>query len=188
MFDQRLILTSLSFYQQGLLYHWTKYVQKSVSLIIPGRVENWGTSSCTPMTGLCKEETFYNILEPHSCRHRAKREKSPYRDFFHFTGDRKPWWSNQTLLEQDLREHSVTAKETGDVPGGKFQIPSNLNFRQEWYWHLKVALSSVDMVDKVMSLGFMGREDTPVLGRSSSVQQMDRYVASKQRYSKTLQI
>jgi hypothetical protein len=155
-------------------------------LIIPGRVENWGAASCAPATSLCKEETFYDILEPHSCRRRAKREKSPYRDFFHFTGDRKPWWSNQTLLEQDLRDHVIMTLPTADSTGVKFAIPSNLNFRQEWYWHLKVALSSIGMADKVLSLGFMGREDTPPIGRSSSMQQVVRYVALKHRFFKTL--
>jgi hypothetical protein len=138
------------------------------------------------MIELCKEETFYDILEPHSCRRRVNRERSPYRDFFHFTGDRKPWWSNQTLLEQDLRERTATAMETADATGGEFHTPSNLNIRQEWYWYLKIALSSVGMADKVLSLGFMGRENTSPIGRSSSMHQMVRYVALKQRYFKTL--
>lgn len=101
---------------------------------------------------------------------------SPYRDIFHFTGDRKPWWSNQTRLDEEMREHE---KPTTGIGNTTARSSSKLNFRQEWYWHLKAALSDIGMSDQVLSLNFMGREETPPVGRSSSMEQMKKYVSAK---------
>jgi lipopolysaccharide biosynthesis glycosyltransferase len=116
---------------------------------------------------VCLEETLHGVLEPLSCRRRAKREMAPYQDIFHFTGDRKPWWSNQTKLEQDLQQYEVNPH-------------SKLNFRQLWYLHLKTALTEIDMADQVLSQNFLGREETPPVGRSSSMEQMKKYIGAKQ--------
>ncbi|KAG7354537.1 hypothetical protein IV203_003893 [Nitzschia inconspicua] len=168
-----------AFADQGLLYHWTKYVQRSVSLITPGVVENWGTSSCPTSKVVCKETTLREILEPYSCRRRVKREMSPYRDIFHFTGDRKPWWSNQTKLEEDLQRYHLPLSATNNTRSSNVQVPHGLNFRQEWYWHLNVALSEIGLCDQVLSLNVMGREESPPVGRSSSMEQMKKYIEAK---------
>ena len=70
-----------SFADQGLLYYWTKYYKRSVSLITYNKVVNWGdatqsTSLCnvtasipiiTTQTGkLCQENVLYGILEQYS--------------------------------------------------------------------------------------------------------------------------
>jgi hypothetical protein len=78
------------FADQGLLYHWTKYAKKSVSLIIGGEVENWTGRNGTAYL----EETMKGILNNYTCVPSATRarvkspgvERSPYRDFRHFTG------------------------------------------------------------------------------------------------------
>ena len=125
-----------------------------MSLITPGVTENWGTTHCPSASEVCKEEILEGMLEPYSCRRRRVREMSPYRDFYHFTGDRKPWWSNQTLLEQDLLPYPIDLN-ISEVNFGKAKAPSKLNFRQEWYWHLKVALTEIGMAEQVLSLGFI---------------------------------
>jgi hypothetical protein len=171
-----------AFADQGLLYYWTKYVQRSVSLITPGKIENWGTSSCAS-TVLCREEILEGVLETHSCR-RVKREAAPYRDFFHFSGDRKPWWSNQTQLEQDLQQILTVHSGKVEAEAATYQ---KFNFRQKWYFHLKQALMEIDMVEEVLSLGFIGREEIPPVGRSSSLGQMYRYIVAKERVERETQ-
>jgi hypothetical protein len=78
------------FADQGLLYHWTKYAKKSVSLIIGGEVENWTSRNGSAYL----EETMKGIQTKYTCVPSATRarvkspgvESSPYRDFRHFTG------------------------------------------------------------------------------------------------------
>jgi hypothetical protein len=73
------------FTDQGLLYHWTKYVKRSVSLIIGNEVENWTTKNGVAYL----EGTTKGILNNYTCAP-AKNSRyvnsSPYLDFKHFTG------------------------------------------------------------------------------------------------------
>lgn len=75
-----------SFADQGLLYHWTKYVKQSVSLIIRDEVENWGSRD-----GNAHLETVLqqDALTNYTCAASVSAvtgQPSPYRDFVHFTG------------------------------------------------------------------------------------------------------
>jgi hypothetical protein len=70
------------FADQGLLYHWTKYVKQSVSLIIGKEIENW-----TSKNGVAYlEGTMQGILNNYTCITKRGGPSSPYRDFKHFTG------------------------------------------------------------------------------------------------------
>ncbi len=73
------------FADQGLLYHWTKYVKQSVSLIIHDEVENWGNRDGE----VYLETTIKGALTNYSCTSSVQIgswRPSPYRDFVHFTG------------------------------------------------------------------------------------------------------
>jgi hypothetical protein len=74
------------FADQGLLYHWTKYVKQSVSLIISDEVENWTSRNGTAHL----ERTMTGILNNYTCRPPLRGNRfspaAPYRDFRHFTG------------------------------------------------------------------------------------------------------
>ena len=74
------------FADQGLLYHWTKYVKQSVSLIIGKQVENWGSRNGTAYL----EGTQKEVLSKFTCipplRGGRYMAPSPYQDFRHFTG------------------------------------------------------------------------------------------------------
>ena len=75
------------FADQGLLYHWTKYVKQSVSLIIGNQIENWGSRNGTVVL----EGTMKGLLNNSTCdpmheRGNYLKHISPYRDFRHFTG------------------------------------------------------------------------------------------------------
>jgi hypothetical protein len=73
------------FTDQGLIYHWTKYVKQSVSIINKNQVENW-----RPKNGVAYlARTMKGILDKYTCAP-AKNSRyvnaSPYLDFVHFTG------------------------------------------------------------------------------------------------------
>jgi hypothetical protein len=73
---------------QGLLYYWTKYVKRSVSILVTSAVEQWTTD---PNTGrLLQERIDKGTIHPYSCSPGPKRRAAPYRDFVHLTGKKKP--------------------------------------------------------------------------------------------------
>ena len=103
------------FADQGLLYFWTKYYKKEVSLIIGNEVENW-----TGNTSRTLEESLF----PHGCVPREHTKRNcyadsgwkrmvPYRDFRHFTGRAKPWTASGSInMTNTLRFDDVqTAQE-----------------------------------------------------------------------------
>lgn len=89
---------SAAFCDQGLMYHWTKYVKKSVSIFIGNEVENWSSSDNTEDPIL--EATLFDALKGHECSSRMLFQfdmfaKPPFDlegQFAHFDGkDSKPW-------------------------------------------------------------------------------------------------
>ena len=71
---------------QGLLYYWTKYCKKDVSLIIKHQIEHWGRN---PETGApLLEATFANNLSHYAgpASWSASMIMSPYRDYRHYSG------------------------------------------------------------------------------------------------------
>jgi hypothetical protein len=171
-----------SFADQGLLYYWTKYYKRSVSLITYGKVVNWGdatqsTSSCnttstpivTTQTGkVCQENVLHDVLERYSSSCQGRRRQnftSPYDDIHHFTGRTKPW-----LVKRGLLEEAIASSEYDE-----------LRVREHWYYHLKRALIEIGMEDEILSLGFIGPQNMfkqPV-GLASAPRQVERYVAKK---------
>jgi hypothetical protein len=121
-----------AFADQGLLYHYTKYVRKSVTIVLADQVQNWGTT--TNDTGSVIEgngsvhtnvsgagvrllETlkfpFQNYSQPSSILYQkcgrwtsGKGCPSPYSDYFHFTGKGKPWFNGPP---SDLSNKTKTA-------------------------------------------------------------------------------
>jgi hypothetical protein len=68
---------------QGLLFYWTKYVKKRVSLVRQNVIENWDVDE----TGTLRiESTSRGLLDKHSPCHKGGTRPCPYTDFIHFTG------------------------------------------------------------------------------------------------------
>jgi hypothetical protein len=87
------------FADQGLIYYWAKYHQKSTSVIIGSEVESWGTDE----SGMLQLESTSTggALDTFSCVPRSgvyRRMPSPYRDYRHFSGKSKPWDMEYTRL------------------------------------------------------------------------------------------
>jgi hypothetical protein len=71
-----------AFADQGLLYYWTKYIKKSVSIVVKNQVDNWGVNENGT---LVLENTLIHEITNQSCHHHG-RALVPYVDFKHFTG------------------------------------------------------------------------------------------------------
>jgi lipopolysaccharide biosynthesis glycosyltransferase len=82
---------------QGLLYHWVKYVKKNVSIINQDKVETWGTINNTKDGEVQMISMHRNIFHDGCSSSMPKykfhwgRNVYPEKDFVHFTGDEKPW-------------------------------------------------------------------------------------------------
>jgi hypothetical protein len=84
------------FADQGLLYQWVKYEEKSVSVVFLDGIQNWGINSST---GELVLEAFIPLSTLNAFSNRVNRQclknhhpcQSPYNEFVHFTGTSKPW-------------------------------------------------------------------------------------------------
>ncbi|GAX26680.1 hypothetical protein FisN_2Hh377 [Fistulifera solaris] len=90
---------------QGFLYHWVKYEQKNVTIVVGATVQNWG---CCDEHGQVQLESTFPLrdFDLHSTNHTVSWQRKPpptcwsvprkeclpiYGDFIHFGGKRKPW-------------------------------------------------------------------------------------------------
>jgi len=123
-----------AFADQGLLYHWVKYVKKKVSIVIKNRVENWDTN----VMGNGEKGSLYmeiskdDVLVEHSCSTKDPFRRGymlaypPYRDYHHFTGWGKPWRGNDTephklwfhTLQKVIGKYNLSI-DIGDMRIGK---------------------------------------------------------------------
>jgi hypothetical protein len=87
------------FADQGLLYQWVRYEEKSVSIVFRDGIQNWGVQNAT--TGELVLETFHGLDVLDTFSTRTKREcwtiqlqapcQAPFTDYVHFAGHLKPW-------------------------------------------------------------------------------------------------
>jgi hypothetical protein len=86
-----------AFADQGLLYHWVKYEQKSVSIIFKKTIQNWGVGANGDVTlqqtiGIAtiaptitvNRTCWTGFMSQNPC-------VPPHSDYVHFTGGKKPW-------------------------------------------------------------------------------------------------
>jgi hypothetical protein len=93
---------------QGMLFHWTRYVKKNVTMVKDGQLKKWrdvnGTvkmvdmisrfdKRCPSSVGKNNNNGFYNLMQS---------------DFKHFTGKSKPWkifnWSSSVVDEKSIHQ------------------------------------------------------------------------------------
>jgi len=93
---------------QGLLYHWVKYEEKSVS-ISSGNVENWQATTdgqVELVQNVKKPFQSVNKTRPVPCFYRSCGNP-PRSDFIHFVSDGKPWVKGlPTDLQPETRHKS----------------------------------------------------------------------------------
>jgi hypothetical protein len=93
---------------QGMLYHWTRYIKKNVTMVKDGQLKRWievnGTvklveenshfeKRCPSFLRKDNNHDYYNLLQS---------------DFKHFTGKKKPWkvfnWSSSVVNENSIHQ------------------------------------------------------------------------------------
>ena len=86
---------------QGLLYHWVKYVERSVSIVSGVEVDNYAPKNGRERVRL--QETLIEPFRDYTCLPTKYEDTfgelptyqaqgmAPYRDFIHFLGGNKPW-------------------------------------------------------------------------------------------------
>ncbi len=144
----------------GLLYHWTKYVKRSVSIIVGSQVEQWGVD---PTDGrLVLERIDHGSLSDHSCGRDPHEEitryptgavgAAPYQDLRHWMGkpdDGRRVWHHPSPQMLDL---AVESK-------GETSF-SNFTFQEQWYWLFRDALRETGMLGQV-SMDFISANAAP---------------------------
>eukprot|EP00934_Nitzschia_sp_Nitz4_P006470 Nitzschia sp. Nitz4//scaffold7_size249615//178403//179910//NITZ4_001194-RA/size249615-augustus-gene-0.37-mRNA-1//-1//CDS//3329558493//6460//frame0 len=157
------------FADQGLLYHWTKYVKMSVSLMIGDDIENWSSRNGT----IFLENVYHGgPLSNYSCSAARTNGPSPYVHFHHFTGSSKPWEPlqysryiehlNNDTTKSDLRPH---------LPTGSILL--------QWY-------ETLDLIEerygrKVFNFSHVldPKSEGPPVGRFSAFGQMFQHLEAK---------
>lgn len=78
-----------AFSDQGLLWHWTKYVKQEVSVIYKERVENWSKRGKITALEQTLSRPFKGLAKPLVYQFSACRKFMC--DYLHFSGSQKPW-------------------------------------------------------------------------------------------------
>ena len=87
---------------EGLLYNWVKYEKKAVSIVMQDTIQSWGVGQDGKLVlestvNLPDEHVFHNDRSvPYTCWNGTVAQKPcipPHSDYFHFSGDTKPWLS-----------------------------------------------------------------------------------------------
>jgi len=156
---------------QGLLYYWTKYVKKSVSIICRDDVQHWepdywdvdsnGTLFLR-QTEVDVPKIVNKALKPYGCPKKSLL-LAPYKDFFHLSGAGKPWYRTRQHLENP---------DCNDDPQCEMQA--------NWYSVLKDALLSIEIVDR-FSWDFLGTRKRAPVGHAPTYEQIANYIREKKK-------
>jgi hypothetical protein len=145
---------------QGLLYFWTKYAKRQVSIVIGSEVEHWGPA---PTEGGVRLEGTLSNLSHYACLPPGKEKRGsygffqkgfrgrdvPYVDFAHFTGSSKPWESPPPSSTASSLEHVQNAHEL-------------------WFYVLRKLKRELGIQDDIEHLS----TKPPPMGRFSSIKTM----------------
>ena len=156
---------------QGLLYYWTKYVKKSVSIITRDDVEQWDSDDWdTDANGTLVLRQKQNAEDevPTIAKKALKSYGCPvtwflpvpYNDFFHMTGRAKPWYHTREHLEDP--DCTNIHKRQCDI-------------QAKWFSLLKEALVSIEILDRV-SWNFLGTKKRGHVGHSPTSEVRERVV------------
>jgi hypothetical protein len=137
--------TEWSFYganaDQGLLYHWVKYVKKDVSLGVKTRVDRWKEKD--GRVQLVERVEDWDVMDcpninltPNISRPGHRGYKPIYRDHVHFTGRFKPW--RRKIIFPDGKVNEIKRKPLGESQD--YVELWNLALKEGW---LKYKLPSI---------------------------------------------
>lgn len=149
-----------AFSDQGLLYYYTKYLQKSVSIIHFENVENWAADSSGVVHKEASfEKPFLNYSQP--VLHDSGACRKFMCDFVHFSGTAKPWMS-KSGPQKSLTEET------------KLASANNL-----WWWTLIDVNAEFSMGLNFTHWVTPGR---PPLGLYATYRDMDARITARQEH------
>jgi hypothetical protein len=137
---------------QGLLWHWVKYVKQHVSVFLGNTLSSFGPHVVNGKRQVHLLDVRDDALRDYVCfgqhmNHRAyKYSGAPTHDMHHFTGNRKPWIvDNETWLP-------ITANMSDDEQERVLAAAESHNARKFWLirlaraklkWNLDIAVLKV---------------------------------------------
>lgn len=144
-----------SFGDQGLLYHWVKYVKKSASLFIGNEVENWSSAVRGSKKIPVLESTLVDALKGFECSARrlfpvVDHAQPPYDlegQVWHFDGvSHRPWnlKNSKKVLSVDKKQNRPYHMWFQLLRHVKKRLRSTLNVEKDLQYHPKVEVSSVE--------------------------------------------
>lgn len=137
---------------QGLLWHWVKYVKQRVSVFLGNTMSNWGPHVVDGKRRVHLLHVSENALKDYICfdqhmNHRAyEYHGAPTHDMHHFTGDRKPW------VVDDEEWLPITADMSDDEQERVLAAAESHNARKFWLirlaraklkWNLEIVVLKV---------------------------------------------
>jgi hypothetical protein len=166
------------FADQGLLYYWTKYIKKDVSIIIGDEVEHW-TSGQKDDEVILERIDRNNPLHPYSCMKKTNNRMppAPYRDFHHFTGNSKPWEFSD--LSQPISE-SAWRPHNSSIPSGK-RLASRINMWRATLLKVQqdTSFNFTVLQPKGTDANNQATSSNPPVGRFSTYQAMISHIKAK---------
>lgn len=122
-FQKRIRGYSWDFYagwsDQGLLYHYVKYMQQSVSIVLGKEVQNWVPDT----NGTRLDQVLFDPFRSFTCRKKGTASKEnyllhpaygenlayipPFGDFQHFYGGFKPWLGDLAIVSNITKDSTA---------------------------------------------------------------------------------
>ncbi|OEU23366.1 hypothetical protein FRACYDRAFT_233539 [Fragilariopsis cylindrus CCMP1102] len=163
---------------QGLLYHYVKYIKGNESSIIINDIveqydyyDDYYDSNTNEEGGNCNKiiKKYEYDLED-VFRSKKSRKNSPYSDFIHFTANEKPWYRNRIHLEDSTNKaycgmnlyktNETTTMLTKNQRTAIQKDCTLLHWQGQWYTSLIDALTQIDMIHYI-AFDFVGPPPPP---------------------------
>ena len=161
-----------AFADQGLLYYWTKYIKRDVSVIIGSAVQHWSDDGGEGVS--LRTIDSDNPLEKYSCFPKGNLAP-PYRDFCHFTGRYKPWDHDLSgnVIEGEYESHNGVYKMSA-------KHAEMINLWKSIFLEVQEHTPSFNF-----SLSWIKLQMEPPIGRYSTFNDMIRHIRAKKKMNWT---
>jgi hypothetical protein len=123
---------------EGLLYHYFKYVKQQVSIVVGNSIQHYSPSNDRTTPNQDGTDIYVGtdgILNQYSCHPQPSSNKQdivPYTDFVRFTGRDKPWQQQiRAIAETDLKyqEWFATLKKVESKAGIQIEFEKDFSLK-----------------------------------------------------------
>ena len=140
-----------AFTDQGLLFYWTKYVKKKVTILCGDKVRTYDENSISGEVELVKEESAMTIFENApsiknvTAMHRNRylsHHIAPYKHFHHFVQKRKPWLDKKMANNPNYVDYPKDPVELWFKSLLEINSKYNLDLRTDNVWYGRPTLGT----------------------------------------------